>query len=72
MLRKLAIASMAMRSARSAMPTVSIFNSNNGVVIGITRMDESPRPGLYTFQKRLQELNLKVPVFEVNARQRQD
>ncbi|MDH5735964.1 MAG: GTP-binding protein, partial [Gammaproteobacteria bacterium] len=48
------------------------FIAKNGVVIGITRMDESPRPGLYTFQKRLQELNIKVPVFEVDARQRQD
>ena len=48
------------------------FIDKNGVVIGITRMDESPRPGLYTFQKKLQELNIKVPVFEVDARQRQD
>lgn len=48
------------------------FINKNGVVIGITRMDESPRPGLYTFQKKLQELDIKVPVFEVDARQRQD
>lgn len=42
------------------------------VVIGVNRMDAKPRPGLYTFHTRLAELGLKAPVFEVDARRRED
>lgn len=48
------------------------FIEKNDVVIGVTRMDVSPRPGLYTLQTKLNELGLKVPVFEVDARKRED
>lgn len=48
------------------------FIQKNGVVIGVSRMDISPRPGLYTYHKKLSELGVKVPIFEVDARSRQD
>jgi len=48
------------------------FIEKNAVVIGVSRMDLSPRPGLYTFKKRLGELNFNVPIFEVDARAPQD
>jgi hypothetical protein len=48
------------------------FIQKNGVVIGVSRMDISPRPGLYTYHKKLTELGVKVPIFEVDARSRQD
>jgi signal recognition particle receptor subunit beta len=48
------------------------FIEKNDVVIGVTRMDVSPRPGLYTLQTKLNELGLKVPIFEVDARKRED
>ena len=48
------------------------FIEKNAVVIGVTRMDVSPRPGLYTHQKRLVELNKRVPIFEVDARDSND
>lgn len=48
------------------------FIEKNAVVIGISRMDISPRPGLYTHQKRLAELDKRVPIFEVDARNKQD
>jgi hypothetical protein len=48
------------------------FIEKNQVVIGITRMDTKPRPGLYTFHTKLAEMNLNPPVFEVDARERGD
>jgi hypothetical protein len=45
---------------------------NSAVVIGVTRMDEKNRPGLYTFHTRLAELGINVPVFEVDGRRRED
>ncbi len=48
------------------------FTERNAVVIGITRMDDKPRPGLYTFHTKLKELGIKAPVFEVDARERGD
>ncbi len=48
------------------------FIEKNDVVIGITRMDVKPRPGLYTYHTKLAEMNINVPVFEVDARERQD
>jgi signal recognition particle receptor subunit beta len=48
------------------------FVSSNAVVIGVTRMDSKPRPGLYTFQTKLKEMGIKAPVFEVDARERED
>jgi len=48
------------------------FIDKNGVVIGVTRMDVKPRPGLYSFHTKLKELGVKAPVFEVDARDRED
>jgi signal recognition particle receptor subunit beta len=48
------------------------FVRKNDVVIGITRMDEKPRPGLYTYHTKLAELDRNVPIFEVDARERKD
>ncbi len=48
------------------------FIDRSAVVIGVTRMDEQPRPGLYTFHTRLKELGVRAPVFEVDARERDD
>jgi len=45
---------------------------NTAVVIGVNRMDEKPRPGLYTFHTKLSQLGLNVPVFEVDPRKRED
>ncbi|MEW6646693.1 MAG: ATP/GTP-binding protein [Pseudomonadota bacterium] len=48
------------------------FIEKNAVVIGITRMDSKPRPGLYSFHTKLAELQVRAPVFEVDARSRDD
>lgn len=48
------------------------FIGKNGVVIGVTRMDVKPRPGLYSYHTKLKELGVKAPVFEVDARDRDD
>lgn len=48
------------------------FIDKNGVVIGVTRMDVKPRPGLYSYHTKLKELGVKAPVFEVDARDRDD
>lgn len=48
------------------------FIRKNDVVIGVTRMDEKPRPGLYSYHTKLAERDINVPVFEVDARERKD
>lgn len=48
------------------------FIDKSAVVVGVTRMDEKPRPGLYSFHTKLTELGVKAPVFEVDARDRED
>lgn len=48
------------------------FIKNNAVAIGVTRMDTKPRPGLHTFRKRLKEMGINAPVFEVDAREKED
>lgn len=45
---------------------------SSAVVIGVTRMDDRGRPGLYTHHTRLAQLGFNVPVFEVDARKRSD
>jgi len=46
--------------------------ASSTVVVGINRTETNPRPGLYTYQTRLAQLNLNVPLFEVDPRQRAD
>lgn len=48
------------------------FLSDREVVIGVTGMDEKNRPGLYSYQSRLADLGMKPPLFEVDARRRDD
>ncbi len=50
----------------------SRFIKNNAVVIGVNRLPENPRPGLYSFYTRLKELNIEAPVFEIDAREKND
>ncbi len=42
------------------------------LVVGVTRMDQSRAVSLDAYNAKLNELNIKAPVFEVDARQRQD
>ncbi len=48
------------------------FINEREVVIGVSRMDDRPRPGLYTFQTKLEQLGMSSPVFEVDARSKDD
>lgn len=48
------------------------FIKRNALVIGVTRLDTSPRPGLYSYHTRLRELGVQAPVFEVDAREWND
>lgn len=48
------------------------FISDRAVVIGVTGMDLKNRPGLYSYQRRLADLGMKPPLFEVDPRQRED
>lgn len=45
---------------------------SSAVVIGVTRTEGKSRPGLYTYHSQLEEMGMKVPVFEVDARRRDD
>lgn len=48
------------------------FIDRTDLVVGVTRMDEANRPGLLTYQGRLRDLGLNVPVVEVDARDPED
>lgn len=48
------------------------FITEREVVIGVTRMDLKPRPGLYTHHTRLETMGLRSPVFEVDGRNGDD
>lgn len=48
------------------------FIDKNGVVIGVTRMEHHPRPGLHSFHTKLQQLGIRAPVLEVDPRERAD
>jgi signal recognition particle receptor subunit beta len=48
------------------------FISQTNLVIGVTQMDMSPRPDLEEYVSQVGELGLKPPIFEVDARNRQD
>lgn len=48
------------------------FICDRAVVIGVTGMDVKPRPGLYSYHTRLAEMGMKPPLFEVDARRRED
>ena len=48
------------------------FIRQNAVVIGVTRTDVHPQPGLEKIRMRVQQLGYNVPVFEVDARKKDD
>jgi len=48
------------------------FIRDTGIAIGITRMQESPRPGLDDYARVLEQHNLSCPLFEVDARNSED
>ncbi len=48
------------------------FIQETGVAIGVTQMDISTRPTIDEYHQHLQENNIKVPVFSVDARQKDD
>jgi signal recognition particle receptor subunit beta len=50
----------------------SSFIEKTTVVIGITQMDVSNKPSLEEYRLQLRERELNVPVFEVDARERED
>jgi signal recognition particle receptor subunit beta len=48
------------------------FIRETGFVIGVTRMDIKPSPGIEEYCKRFYSTDFKPPIFEVDARQRRD
>ncbi len=51
----------------------SIAKSGDALVIGVTRTEINPQPGLLDrIHERLASMNLNVPVFEVDGRARED
>jgi len=48
------------------------FIDRSNLAIGVTRMDEHPRPGLERYNEHLTSLGRKAPIFEVDARRKRD
>jgi hypothetical protein len=48
------------------------FIEQQQMVIGVTRMDLQRRPGLAEYRQWLDQLGLKSPIFEIDARSRND
>jgi small GTP-binding protein len=48
------------------------FIEQTAVVVGVTRMDLTLAPRLEDYHRVMRELNLNIPVFEVDARERKD
>ena len=48
------------------------FIRRGKVVIGVTFMDEKPAPSLEDYHRKLAELQLRLPVFEVDSRRQPD
>lgn len=48
------------------------FIDKTDVVVGVTRTDVSAEPRLDEYNKKVREMGLNVPVFQVDARQRED
>jgi len=48
------------------------FIDETALAIGVTQMDLSPGPPLAIYHRKLQELNRKAAVFEVDAREKRD
>ncbi|BCX89455.1 conserved hypothetical protein [Methylomarinovum tepidoasis] len=48
------------------------FIDATGVVVGVTRMDLKAAPPLESYHKSLEQLGLRAPVLEIDARRRED
>jgi hypothetical protein len=48
------------------------FIENTRLVVGVTQMDVQPTPVIEEYARRLRELDLLCPVYEVDARKRED
>lgn len=48
------------------------FIEETRLVVGVTQMDVKPQPVIDEYSRRLRELDLLAPVFEVDARRRED
>ncbi|MDD2893628.1 MAG: ATP/GTP-binding protein [Halothiobacillaceae bacterium] len=48
------------------------FIEKTQLVIGVTRMDENPLPGLDRYRAHIETLGFMVPIFEVDAREKRD
>lgn len=48
------------------------FIEETAVVVGVTRMDIVSKPTLEDYRRVMRELNMNVPIFEVDARERKD
>ncbi len=48
------------------------FIAKTGVAIGVTQMDVSANPSIEEYHQNLQSLGLKIPVFSVDAREKND
>jgi signal recognition particle receptor subunit beta len=48
------------------------FVEQTAVVVGITRMDMAGKPSLEDYHRVMRELNMNIPIFEVDARERKD
>ncbi|MDH5632808.1 MAG: ATP/GTP-binding protein [Gammaproteobacteria bacterium] len=48
------------------------FIARTDVVIGVTRTDVKAEPRLEAYNAKIREMGLKVPVFQVDARRRED
>jgi len=48
------------------------FIDSTRLVVGVTQMDAQPTPTIEEYVRQMKELDLSAPVFEVDARQRED
>jgi signal recognition particle receptor subunit beta len=48
------------------------FIQKTGVAIGVTQMDISTQPTIDNYHQQLKELDMKIPVFSVDAREKKD
>ncbi len=48
------------------------FINTSAVVIGVTQMDRKPKPVLEEYHLQLRKLGIKAPLFEVDARKKND
>lgn len=48
------------------------FIESTRLVVGVTQMDNRPMPTVEEYQRNLEELRINAPVFEVDARKRED